>query len=609
MRKGGRVWGGVYVGRRETEGKGGMGGTGGWAVSLVKESAEGGKDGLVLGREELTSLLLDVALSELGILPLLLLQLVLPVLTGVGVEVLHPAKPRLLGLRRVTHVGLLLVHPLLLLDRLTVTSPQGVVQLLKDGPPADPGGVGFDSLLRLVVEADNALHHPEGLVQRAVPVIVCVGVLLEEVLLDDLPDPDSDLVLFTKGVLPDQLHNLREVLILLKHLGDGVPQPNEVRHLQRVLVGALLDERLAVVVKPLLLVVRLEGLVVLREGQVPVHGGEVLPLGKLLVKPPENLHDPQSCRRDGVGEVPTRRRHSPHDGDGTLTFRRSQALHTTSTLVEGRQTSTKVRGVPRVCRHFGKTPGDLTKGLSPPGSRVGHHGNVKSHVPRVLRQCDACVDRGLTRSNRHVRGVGHQGGTRHDRHFTAVVHPGGQLRELHQHLSHFVTALTAPHVDDSIRVRVLGEGLRDHRLPAPKGTGDTAGPTLHTGEERVEHTLPSLQRGLRTQLPVLRHRTGLPHRPLLNHGEEPLLVVLEQLNLKHVVGVGVVPLRGDPCDDTTVPQLSGRRGEHDLVLADELVFVHHGVDVTPVMMSPTFIEAGTSTSCRSQGQGCRAPSG
>ncbi len=65
--------------------------------------------------------------------------------------------------------------------------------------------------------------------------------------------------------------------------------------------------------------------------------------------------------------------------------------------------------------------------------------------------------------------------------FNLSVNLHGELREVLEHLAHLVAALSAAHVDDDVRVRVLGQGLRDHGLAATErprnGCGSTLQPT------------------------------------------------------------------------------------------------------------------------------------
>jgi hypothetical protein len=66
--------------------------------------------------------------------------------------------------------------------------------------------------------------------------------------------------------------------------------------------------------------------------------------------------------------------------------------------------------------------------------------------------------------------------------FHFAVNLDGELREVLQHLAHLVAALPAPHVDDDVRVGVLGQGLGDDGLAATEGPGDGRGSALGGGQ-------------------------------------------------------------------------------------------------------------------------------
>ena len=85
--------------------------------------------------------------------------------------------------------------------------------------------------------------------------------------------------------LSDELHNLRQVLLLLQNLLDLGPERHELGEVSVVVI--------------------VEGLHVLAVGAEPVHGGEVFALGELLVQTPEHLDNAQGGRGHGVGEVST----------------------------------------------------------------------------------------------------------------------------------------------------------------------------------------------------------------------------------------------------------------------------------------------------------------
>lgn len=68
-----------------------------------------------------------------------------------------------------------------------------------------------------------------------------------------------------------------------------------------------------------------------------------------------------------------------------------------------------------------------------------------------------------------------QCGALHDGLFTPIWHGHAELGKVHQHFSHLIAALAAAHIDDAVAVAVLGEGLRDDSLAAPKGSRNCTG--------------------------------------------------------------------------------------------------------------------------------------
>ena len=177
-----------------------------------------------------------------------------------------------------------------------------------------------------------------------------------------------------------------------------------------------------------------------------------------------------------------------------------------------RETHSEVGRVALIGGHLSETTRDLTKGLGPARGGVSHHGHVHAHVAEVLGEGDASVDGSLTSGHGHVGGVGDKGGTLHDGVGLAVL-DHGKLGEIHEHLCHFITALTAANIDDSLRVRVLGKRLGDNSLAAAEGTGDSAGSAEHRGEEGVENALAGEKWVVAGKL--LRHGAGGTHGPEL----------------------------------------------------------------------------------------------
>merc|ERR1719146_283062 len=143
------------------------------------------------------------------------------------------------------------------------------------------------------MEVGNDTHHANGLDDWALEVIVSETILLQEVFTNNLGNLQGNLLILRQRVLTDKLHNLLKVILLLQDLLELL--------LQEWVLRVELRE------------VWLQNADVLGEGDVPVDRREVLPLGKLLVQTPEDLHDGEGGRCDRVGEVSTRRRDSADD--------------------------------------------------------------------------------------------------------------------------------------------------------------------------------------------------------------------------------------------------------------------------------------------------------
>jgi len=79
------------------------------------------------------------------------------------------------------------------------------------------GGL-LDDTLAVLVELDNGLHHADSLVEWAVVVMLGEGVLLEELILDDLGGFEDGLLIFREGVLTDELHDFSQLIFGLEDL-------------------------------------------------------------------------------------------------------------------------------------------------------------------------------------------------------------------------------------------------------------------------------------------------------------------------------------------------------------------------------------------------------
>ena len=182
-------------------------------------------------------------------------------------------------------------------------------------------GLLQDLYALLIVDAD-ALQHTDGLVQWAVVVILGEGVLLKEFFLDDLGDLESCFLFLIQGIFTYKLHNFDQLVFILKDLRNHI----------------FISHKFWV---PGVVVILQIGTVV-RVGDVPVDGGEMLSLGELLIQSPEDLHDIEGGGGDWVGEITTWWRHGTYNGNRSLSVWGSEALNFTGSLVELSELGTKM---------------------------------------------------------------------------------------------------------------------------------------------------------------------------------------------------------------------------------------------------------------------------
>ena len=270
---------------------------------------------------------------------------------------------------------------------------EGLVGGLSGGELLSPGNL---PLGQVVVKA-NVLQHPGTLVEGAETIVRGETVLGQEIVLDDLSNFESHLILIGERILTDQLDNLHLLVLNLENLGGLSTELREFR--------------------VVLLVESLKRLQRLSPGIQPVHRREMLPLGELLIQTPETLDNGQGGGGNGISEITTRRRDGTDNGDGSLplglTLRRKKKLetmsiskvnginrwrkggggfrrktnqsnNTTSTFVERGKTSTQVGGVTGIGRHLSQTTGNLTQSLGPTRSGVSHHSNIVTLITVVL---------------------------------------------------------------------------------------------------------------------------------------------------------------------------------------------------------------------------------
>lgn len=61
------------------------------------------------------------------------------------------------------------------------------------------------------------------------------------------------------------------------------------------------------------------------------------------------------------------------------------------------------------------------------------------------------------------------------------------LRKVAQDFRHFIPTFSASNINNDVAVGILGQRLRDDRLPAPKSTWNSRGAALHAAAQRQSH--------------------------------------------------------------------------------------------------------------------------
>jgi hypothetical protein len=187
-----------------------------------------------------------------------------------------------------------------------------------------------------------------------------------------------------------------------------------------------------------------------------------------------------------------------------------------------RQLGTQMGGVTSISGHLSKTSRDFSKGFGPSGGGVSHHSDVVSHISEVLSKGNTGVNGSFSSSDGHVGGVSDKAGSLHDIVFLSI-NPGGQRGEIIEHFSHLISTFSTSDVDNALRVRVLGQGLRDTSLTTSESSGNSAGSSLDRGEEGIEHTLSSQKGSVSSKF--LSDGSGVTHGPEVRHGEIGMLTV------------------------------------------------------------------------------------
>ena len=190
-----------------------------------------------------------------------------------------------------------------------------------------------------------------------------------------------------------------------------------------------------------------------------------------------------------------------------------------------------------------------------------------AHIPVILGEGDAGIDRGFARRDRHIGGVGDQNGAGGQRLARLGV---DQLAELLEHLGHLVAALPAADIDDDIRIAPFGELVLGHRFAGAEPARHCGGAALGNREEGVDHPLAGNQRAF--DRAALSHRARYPDRPFVGKAEF-MPDALPVLDNDQRVKDPVCPVRNHRND------CPGQAGRTEGAVLDDCGFLAGGVDV------------------------------
>ena len=120
---------------------------------------------------------------------------------------------------------------------------------------------------------------------------------MQELVLDDFGDLESGLLILTKRIFTDELHDFDEIVFLLE---DG---------LDALLVSHEFGISCVIIFRKNTVIVGIRN--------IPIYRWEMLSLGEFLIQSPKDLHNIQSSRGNWIGEITTWWGYSTDNGNGT----------------------------------------------------------------------------------------------------------------------------------------------------------------------------------------------------------------------------------------------------------------------------------------------------
>ncbi|MPN17213.1 hypothetical protein SDC9_164563 [bioreactor metagenome] len=133
-----------------------------------------------------------------------------------------------------------------------------------------------------------------------------------------------------------------------------------------------------------------------------------------------------------------------------------------------------------------------------------------THVPIIFRQSDTCINRCLTRRNRHIGSIGNENCSVCQRITRFRINDFTKLR---QSLRHLVSALTAADIDDNICITPFCNLVLRHRFTGSETARYRCGSAFCKRKQRVNNPLTGNKRSVSRQSFI--GRSGISNRPFL----------------------------------------------------------------------------------------------
>ena len=345
-----------------------------------------------------------------------------------------------------------------------------------------------------MADVDHALHHVLLTLERRHGVGGVEGVLLQDDEVDQLRLPERHVVIHRHTVVTQDVDLLRDFLAAqhtrLHLVYHAEPFGRDVLRDIGFKLGVLQVFRIAV---------------------DRVDGRVTLAVSTCLLKGVETTCHLFRVLRHRLFQVTTRRRHRTDERHRTgLSI--IQHHHAGASVEVGHDRRQVHRESVR-SRQLFESIGHLAERLCPARCGVCHKQHLQPHAAVIFCDSHGRVDRCLTRSHGHVRGVGDDDRALHQLAARVRI---DQLGELYEDLHHLIGTFAAGRDDHNVRLGLLRDGVLKHRLARSERPGDEARATLDDRVHRVDDAHTCFEQLVRPRLLLVTRDSAL-HRPFLDH--------------------------------------------------------------------------------------------